>query len=150
LTTQSWTIVALLAGGVFTGAISLFAWERVWLWRRMTIDQFAVDFRRSLRRADPAMPILLAISAAGAIGLATETSGASRTLLVAAIACQVVIMVGSIVLAEPINSSFRRLPEGEAPGGAGAMRTRWRRLHLARTVLALAAFACVVVAVSML
>jgi hypothetical protein len=149
LSAQLWTVVTLLAGGVFTGAISLYAWERVWLWRRMTLDQFVVDFRRSVKRADPAMPILLAISAAGAIGLATQSEGASQALLVAAIACQVVIMVGSLALAEPINTRFRRLPEGVAPPRAEALRTRWRQLHLARTALALAAFACVAIAVSM-
>jgi Domain of unknown function (DUF1772) len=149
LSAQGWTVVTLLAGGVFTGAISLFAWERVWLWRRMTLDQFAVDFRRSLRRADPAMPILLAMSAIGAIGLATKSGGGELTLLLVAIGCQLAIMVGSLALAEPINSRFRRLPEGVIPPGAEALRRRWRRIHLARATLALAAFACIVLAVSM-
>lgn len=148
MTEPGWTVVALLAGGVFTGAICLFGWERVWLWRRMTADQYVVDFRRSLRRADPAMPILLIVSAIGSIGLAGESSGTTQTLLWTALACQLVILVGSAALAEPINSRFRRLPEGVAPPGVERLRTSWRRLHLVRTALALVAFTCTVVAVA--
>jgi hypothetical protein len=148
VSSQAWTMLTVVAGGVFTGAISLFAWERLWLWRRMAIDQFAVDFRRSLRRADPAMPILLVITMVGAIGLASESSGAKQDLLLVAIACQLVILIGSAALAEPINSQFRRRPEGVAPPDAEGLRRRWRRLHLARTALALAAFGCIAGAVS--
>jgi Domain of unknown function (DUF1772) len=145
---QIWTVALLLSGGIFTGAIALFAWERVWLWRRMAVDQFVVDFQRSLRRADPAMPILLVISIVGAIGLASQSHGTKQMLLVAAILCQLVILVGSVALAEPINSQFRRRSEGVAPPAVEALRRRWRRLHLARTALALAAFACVAWAVA--
>jgi hypothetical protein len=145
---ELWTVLVLLPGGIFTGALSLLAWERVWLWRRMTVEQYAVDFRRLLRRADPAMPILLLVSGIGAVGLATETEGTKQTLLLAAVVCQLAIMVGSLALAEPINSKFRRLPEDVVPDGVAALRTRWRRLHLARTALALGAYSCIVVAVA--
>lgn len=148
MSAQIWTIVTVAAGGLFTGAIGLFAWERVWLWRRMAVDQFAVDFRRSLKRADPAMPILLVITAVGATGLASESDGAKQNLLLVAIACQLIILIGSVALAEPINSQFRRRPEGIAPPGVEGLRSRWRRLHLVRTALALAAFGCIAGAVA--
>ena len=148
MSAEFWTVLALLPGGIFTGAISLLAWERVSLWRRMTIEQYAVDFRRLLKRADPTMPILLFISGVGAVGLATESEGTKQMLLWAAVASQLVIMVGSATLAEPINSKFRRVPEGVVPEGAAALRDRWRRLHLARTALTLGAYACIVVAVA--
>src|SRR5438093_3665609 len=104
---QIWTVVTLLSGAIFTGAISLFAWERVWLWRRMALDEFAVDFRRSLGRVDPAMPILLVISAVGALGLASESHGAKRMLLLAALTGQLVVFAGSAALAVPLNQQFR-------------------------------------------
>ncbi|MGH2985992.1 MAG: anthrone oxygenase family protein [Solirubrobacterales bacterium] len=148
MSSQAWTIVTVVAGGVFTGAISLFSTERVWLWRRMPLDQYVVDFRRSLKRADPAMPILLVTTAVGAIGLASESDGAKQALLLVAIACQLIILIGSVALAEPINSQFRRRPEGVAPPGVEALRRRWRRLHLVRTALALAAFGCIAGAVA--
>jgi hypothetical protein len=40
-------------------------WERVWIWRRLELLAYAVDFRRSLRKADPALPILLVICGTG-------------------------------------------------------------------------------------
>jgi hypothetical protein len=58
------TVVMLGAGGLFTGGVVWYAWERVWIWRRLTLRAYAVDFRRSLRKADPALPILLVICAA--------------------------------------------------------------------------------------
>ena len=56
----------LSAGGLFTGGLVWYAWERVWIWRRLDLGEFALDFRRSVRRADPAMPILLMICGAAA------------------------------------------------------------------------------------
>ena len=58
------------------------------------------------------------------------------------------ILVSSIVLAEPINSQFRRRPEGDVPPDAERLRRRWRRFHLVRTVFAVAAFTLFVTAVS--
>jgi hypothetical protein len=57
------TIVMLATGGLFTGGVMWYAWERVWIWRRLALAAYAVDFRRSLRKADPALPILLVICA---------------------------------------------------------------------------------------
>jgi hypothetical protein len=142
------TVVMLGAGGLFTGGVVWYAWERVWIWRRLTLPAYAVDFRRSVRKADPALPILLVICAAGAGAFAWLTGGAGRTLAVAGIALLAVILVSSIILAEPINSQFRRLPEGTVPPDAESLRRRWRRFHLLRTALAVAAFALFVTAVS--
>lgn len=57
------TVVMLGAGGLFTGGVVWYAWERLWIWRRLTLSAYAVDFRRSVRKADPALPILLVICA---------------------------------------------------------------------------------------
>jgi len=59
-----------------------------------------------------------------------------------------IILVSSIVLAEPINNQFRRRPEGVVPPDAERLRFVWRRFHLVRTALAVAAFALIVTAVS--
>ncbi|MGH3030438.1 MAG: anthrone oxygenase family protein [Gaiellaceae bacterium] len=142
------TVVMLGAGGLFTGGVVWYAWERVWIWRRLTLSAYAVDFRRSVRKADPALPILLVICAVGAGAFASLTGGAGRTLASFGIALLGVILVSSIILAEPINSQFRRLPEGAVPPGAESLRRRWRRFHLVRTALAVAAFASFVTAVS--
>jgi hypothetical protein len=142
------TIAMLATGGLFTGGVVWYAWERVWIWRRLALRPYAVDFRRSLRKADPALPILLVICAAAAVAFAWQTNGAARMLASAGTALLAVILVSSIVLAEPINNQFRRRPEGVVPPDAERLRQVWRRFHLIRTALAVAAFAFLITAVS--
>jgi Domain of unknown function (DUF1772) len=142
------TIAMLGAGGLFTGGVVWYAWERVWIWRRLTLPAFAVDFRRSVRKADPALPILLVICASGAGAFAWLAGYTGRMLSLAGVALLAVILVSSIILAEPINSQFRRLPEGIVPPDAESLRQRWRRFHLIRAALAVAAFALFVTAVT--
>ena len=145
---RPWTIIMLGAGGLFAGGLVWYAWERVWIWRRLSLPEFAVDFRRSLRKADPAMPILLVICAGAAGVFSSLTEGGARTLALAGIGLLVVILVGSIILAEPINSRFRRRPEGVVPPQAEQLRRRWRIFHLIRTGLGMAALACLITAVT--
>ena len=145
---QSATWTMLFFGGLFVGGILLVAVERTNLWRRMPIDQYAVDFRRSVYRIDPMMPILGAITGAGSMGFALNSDGDARRLAWAALGLLVTIILGSLIIAEPMNSKFRRLPEGTAPQDAGGIRDRWRAFHIARTVLALAVLACLAGAVS--
>jgi hypothetical protein len=37
------TIVMLGAGGIFTGGVVWYAWERVWIWRRLELAAYAVE-----------------------------------------------------------------------------------------------------------
>jgi hypothetical protein len=141
-------MVMLCAGGVFTGGVVWYAWERVWIWRRLSLHAYAVDFRRSVRKADPALPILLVVSAAAAGAFASLAGGAGRALALAGIALLAVVLLSSLIVAEPINSQFRRLPEGAVPPNAERLRRRWRRFHLVRTAFAVAAFAFFVAAAS--
>jgi Domain of unknown function (DUF1772) len=143
-----WTVIMLSAGGVFTGGIVWYAWERVWIWRRLPLSDYAVDFRRSLRRADPAMPILLVVCGIAAIAFASLTTGTARVLAVVGSGLLGIVLIGSIVLAEPINSRFRRRPEGVVPPDADRLRRTWRWFHLARTVLAVGAWVCLFTAVT--
>jgi hypothetical protein len=145
---RPWTILMLSAGALFTGGLVWYAWERVWIWRRLDIGAFAVDFRRSVRRADPAMPILLVICGTAAGVFASLTDGGSRTLALVCIGLLAAILLGSLIVAEPINSQFRRRPEGEVPPEAHQLRCRWRRFHLARTSLGLPALVCLITAVA--
>jgi hypothetical protein len=143
-----WTIAMLGAGSLFTGGVVWYAWERVWIWRRLPLTDYAVDFRRSLRKADPALPILGVTCAIAAGAFASLTHGAARTLTVAGIGLLAVIIVSSIVLAEPINSQFRRRREGDVPPDAERLRRFWRRFHLVRTGLAVTTWACLLTAVT--
>jgi hypothetical protein len=140
------TIVMLAAGSLFTGALVWTSWERVWIWRRLALREYAVDFRRSVRKADPAMPILLVICAAAAGAFAVRTDGVAQALAAVGVALLAAILISSIVLAEPVNSQFRRRPEGAVPPDAERLRRLWRRFHLVRTGLAIVALACLIIA----
>jgi hypothetical protein len=142
---SAWLMV--LFGGLFGGAILLVAVERVNLWRRMPMAQYVVDFRRSLYRSDPLIPAMGVLSGVGAVVYALQNHGRPAVFAWVGVGLIALIMVASIVLAEPVNSKFRRLPEGQAPKGADRMRIMWRRFHFARTIVALAALACLAAAV---
>jgi hypothetical protein len=132
----------LMACGLWAGVILTFQVERINLWAQMPIEQFAVDFRRSLFRVDPLQPILAALASIAGGYFAWFSLGTPRLLAWVSVALMVFVVVAAIVIAEPINSRFRDLPEGQLPDGAERYRIAWRRFHTARTIFTLAAFAC--------
>lgn len=136
----------LVFTGLWAGGILIFAVERTNLWRRMSIEQYTVDFRRSVLRVDPMMPIFNIIALAATIAFALNHAGAAQWWGWIAVAAMVVVIVSSVTLAEPVNSKFRRLPEGEAPDRVEYYRVFWRRFHLFRTVTALIGLASVAAA----
>ena len=139
-------IALVVLSGIWTGAITTIAWERIPVWRRLDPVPRAVDFRRSLYRMDPTMPILaIAVLVLGVIH-ALRLDGDVRTLTWLAVGGVALIVVGSLLLLEPINSKFRRLPEGTPPPDAATLHARWARLHLARAVVAVASLALLVTA----
>lgn len=144
--TQISAWIMLVSCGLWAGGILIFAVERTNMWRRMPIDQYAVDFRRSLFRVDPMMPILGVIAGAAATMFALQRSGVARGLAWAGLGFIVLVVVTSVTIAEPINSKFRRLPEGQVPQGAEHYRTLWRHFHAVRSVAALAALTCLAAA----
>jgi hypothetical protein len=113
--TQISAWIMLVFCGLWSGGIFIFAVERTDLWRRMPLEQYAVDFRRSLFRVDPMMPILGVTAGAGATFFALNRSGAATALACAGVGFIVLVMVASIIIGEPINSKFRMLPEGQMP-----------------------------------
>ena len=137
---SAWLMV--ICCGLFAGVILTFQVERINLWARMPIEQFAVDFRRSLFRVDPMQPILGALASIAGGYFAWFNLGAPRLLAWVGVALIVFVVIASIVIAEPINSRFRDLPEGQVPDGAERYRIAWRRFHTARTMFTLVAFAC--------
>jgi hypothetical protein len=139
-----WLMVAF--GGLFAGGILVVAVERVNLWRRMPIDQYVIDFRRSLYRLDPLLPIMGTLSALGAVVFALNSDRHAAVLAWIGVALIAMVMIASIALAEPMNSKFRRLPEGQAPEGAEQLRITWRRFHFARAIVAVGALACLAAA----
>ena len=141
-------VTMLVMDGLWAGAILFFAVERVNLWARMPIAQYAVDFRRSVYRADPLQPILGIVSIAAGIFFAVRAPSPSSTFAWVGVVLILLVIVFSIVLSEPINSMFRKRQEGDVPPDAEALRARWRRLHLIRTVPAVASLVSLALAVA--
>jgi Domain of unknown function (DUF1772) len=141
---SAWTMLVFC--GLWTGGILIFAVERTNLWHRMPVEQYAVDFRRSLFRVDPLMPILGVITTVAAAVFASHSGDIARTLAWTGVILVALVIVGSITIAEPINSKFRRQPEGQAPELAEHYRVVWRRFHAWRTVVALGALGCLAAA----
>jgi len=102
--------IMLVSCGLWAGGILIFAVERTNLWRRMPIDQYAVDFRRSLFRVDPMMPILGVIAGAAATIFALQRSGAARDLAWAGLGFIVLVVVASITKSRGPGSA--RMPRG--------------------------------------
>ena len=127
--------------GIWTGGINVIAVDRLSVWKRMTIQEYAVDFRRSLFRVDPMMPILAILTLIPAVYFAIYANPlASKAAWIGA-GVVLLVIITSVSLAEPINSKFRRLPEGTVPEGADGYRVFWRRFHICRNVAAIIALA---------
>jgi hypothetical protein len=142
-----WMVVTLVSTGLFAGGAFFVAMERVWIWRQLSLVAFADDFRRSIRRADPLQPSLALASAGAGVGLGVTTRDAvAAAWAMAGSALLVLIVLGSVILAEPINSQFRRGGTGDVPPDADRLRTRWRRLHLVRAAVAVVALGCMAAA----
>ena len=92
------------------------------------------------------MPILGVIAGAGATFFALNRSGAAMAFAWAGLGFIVLVIVASIVIAEPINLKFRRVPEGQIPERADHYRTLWRRFHAARNLASLLALGCIAAA----
>ena len=104
----------------------LFAVERVNLWRRMPVDQYVIDFRRSLYRLDPLLPIMGTLSGLGAAVFAWNSEGRAAVLAWIGIALIAVIMVGSIVCrADEFEVSAAS--RGPSARRAERLRITWRR-----------------------
>ena len=145
--THAAIVLMLLGNALWAGGTMTIAVERCAIWPRMTFEDYVVDFRRSLHRMDPLMPILGGVGLVGAVLLAVRGSGHAAAWAWADVALIAVVIIASVTIAEPINSKFRRLPEGAAPEGAEGYLRRWRRFHAARFAVALAALCCAALSV---
>jgi hypothetical protein len=128
--------VMLVSGGLWAGVIVSFAVERVNLWQRMALDQYAVDFRRSQYRVDPMQPILAVVCVIAAVVFAVDVGGATESLTWVGVGLVVAAVIWSVILMEPLNSSSESCRRAQrqkawmpsASFGAGAISlARWLR-----------------------
>jgi hypothetical protein len=139
-----WEVLMLLAGGLFAGAVTAFAWERLPAWRALPLQRFKPDFATTINVADRVQPALLGASIVTAVAFAITESGTARTLALIGVAGFVVTMVASFAVLVPLQ---RRIIASPGEGSdVEAMRQRWFQGHLGRSVLAVVSFTLVAVA----
>jgi len=137
----------LILDAIFTGVLCAFSVERVWIWNELDLKSYAVDFRRSMRRADIMQPALLILTIVLASVYASRVSHSARTETFVALGFLVLILIVSTAVLVPMQKKFRDRPEGEVPQDAETIRRRWRVGHLFRTGFGLAALVLLVHAV---
>jgi hypothetical protein len=143
-----WAVLVLLAGGLFTGSVVAFAWDRVSAWKAMPLPEFMGDFDHTINRADKIQPALLTIAIVGAVGYGLSATESSRLLMLVAATGFVIVMVASLVLLVPLQRRILRTSLDEAES-IKAMRERWFPGHLGRATLSVVSFGLVVIAVAL-
>jgi hypothetical protein len=136
----------LLFGGLWTGAVLLVAFERTSIWQLMPLEQYAVDFRRSLFRSGPVLTVLGLGAAIPAVVFAVHSTGYARDMAASGVGGFALIVITSIVFAAPVESRFRRSAEGYVPERAAVYRIFWRRFHFGRTLVAVVVFGAFIAA----
>ena len=144
---SAWASLMLIAGGLFAGGATTFAWSRVPIWRRMPVQKFIDDFEETLRRTDKVQPVLVA-AIASAAGFALASDGSARVLALVGAAGFVATLATSIMILVPLQRRIVATPLAEAKA-IYEMRARWFRGHLGRSMFATASFVAVAVAATL-
>lgn len=138
------SVLVLVANGVVAGAlfaVALSVWPAL---IAMPVDRYVYSHQLLGRRWDPTMPIVVLTSMMLDVALATSAIvsdppaavlfGTGGALL---LGVAMVSQLGNV----PINRVVKSLDPERIPPGWTDPRSRWRRRHLLRTGLALAALA---------
>ena len=140
-----WAILMLVSGGLFSGGVTVFAWERVPVWRDLAVPRFKTEFATTIHMADRVQPALLVASIVTAAGFALTTSGAARTLAIVGLGGFVVTLVASAAVLVPLQRRIIASSQEQA-AVVEVMRLRWFRGHLGRSALGVASFVLVAIA----
>lgn len=140
-----WAILMLVSGGLFTGGVSVFAWERVPLWRSMPLPQFRIDFASAIHKADRVQPALLLVAIVTAVGFGVTATGAARSLALIGASGFIVTLIASGAVLVPLQRRIIASSQ-QQPVAVETMRRRWFGGHLGRSVVAVASFILVAAA----
>lgn len=139
-----WTLLMVVSGGLFSGGVAVFAWERVPAWRRMSLPRFRSDFDTAIAKADRVQPALLVATIGATVGFALTATGPSRTLALIGAAGFTLTLIGSVAVLVPLQR--RIIADSEQRLDLEAMRGRWFLGHLGRTVVGVMSFVLVALA----
>jgi hypothetical protein len=144
--TEAWSIVMLISAGLFAAGVVPIAYERAPAWRAADHASFRADFAHTLQRMDRLQPTLLLICLISSAAFAASASGTARMLAALAASCFVAVLIGSTAGLVPIQRQLVDPGSRLTASDVTRLRTRWLGGHLIRTVVALVAFALLVVA----
>lgn len=139
-----WTLLMLVSGGLFSGGVAVFAWERVPAWRRMPLARFRPDFATAIAKADRVQPALLVATIGATVGFAFTATGPSQALALIGAVGFILTLVGSVAVLVPLQR--RIIADSEQRLDLEAMRGRWVLGHLGRTVVGVTSFVLVAIA----
>ena len=144
---KTWAILMLMSSGLFSGGVTVIAWERIPAWRALPLPEFRTEFAATIRIADRVQPALLLASIVTTIGFGISASGAARTLAFAGAAGFIVTLAASAAVLVPLQ---RRIiaSSGEDASMLEPMRRRWFVGHFGRSALAVASFFVVAIGVA--
>ena len=139
-------LVALLLAGLATGGLMV-----IWigLTRAMARISSAVaytEFHQATNRTfDPYMPIVVSGAIVGGVGLAVVSSGvhsASGWLAIAGALCYAAVVAVSLSTNVPTNKAIAGWSIQSPPDNWKAIRARWIRWHIVRTLVSVPALVC--------
>jgi hypothetical protein len=142
-----WAALMLISGGAFAGGAASFSWSRVPIWRAMEPRSFRDDFSATISRTDKVQPALLVVAILSTIAFAVAADSSASGFAWIGAAGFIVTLGASVAVLVPLQRRIivdggARRPDFEA------MRARWFRGHLGRSVLSMASFASTVLAVT--
>ena len=113
----------------------------------MDVGTFGNDFAATISRTDKVQPALLVVAILSALGFAITADGSASAFASVGASGFIVTLVVSVAVLVPLQR--RIIAESEAGRSeVEAMRARWSRGHLGRSVLSMASFVSTVLAVS--
>ena len=144
---DAWAALMLVSAGAFAGGAATFSWSRVPIWRSMDLGPFGDDFSATITRTDKVQPALLVVAILSAVGFAVTTEGSASAFASVAAGGFILTLVASVAVLVPLQR--RIIAESHAGrSDVEAMRARWFRGHLGRSVLSMTSFVSTVLAVS--
>ncbi|SPL99266.1 unnamed protein product [[Actinomadura] parvosata subsp. kistnae] len=141
-------VLAILGSGLTAGVMFFVALGVVPTMRALPPDRYVRTHQLLGRNADRAMPMIVLTTVLVDVLLAILTRAAGPRTLFASAAALMAGVAGISQLGNvPINRRVRALDPAAIPQDWADPRPAWRRWHLLRTVLALAALAVTATAV---
>jgi hypothetical protein len=138
----------VIAGGLFAGGATTFAWSRVPIWRRMQTTEYVRDFGQTINRTDKVQPMLLVVAAASAVAFGLTSTGLAQVLAFVGAGGLIAVLVASLAILVPLQRRIVRVGMGDPRADLGDMHRRWDQGNLGRAFLSLFAFAALAAAAS--